>query len=188
LAAQTTICAGRKVAMNTQIRALNEADAAAYQSIRRQALLEHPEAYGATVREFDRRTLDEIAASLAPKPGLQCMFGAFVEDELSGLASFYRSDNEKLRHRAGLYQMYTVPDFRRLGLGRQLVDAVIEYAQGVEGLEELILAVTIGNPAAEHLYLQTGFRPKYVDSGYMKIGSTYYDILWMSRTLQQRAG
>ena len=174
--------------MNTQIRALHEADAAAYQSIRRRALIEHPDAYGATVDEFDRRTLTEIAASLASQPGISCMFGAFVEDELAGLASFYRSSNEKLRHRAGLYQMYTVPDYRRLGLGRQLVDAVIEYAQGVEGLEELILAVTIGNMAAERLYLQTGFRPKYVDSGYMKIGSTYHDILWMSRTLQQRAG
>ncbi len=174
--------------MNTQIRTLHEADAAAYQSIRRRALIEHPDAYGATVGEFNRRTLEEIAASLAPQPGISCMFGAFVEDELAGLASFYRSSNEKLRHRAGLYQMYTVPDYRRLGLGRQLVDAVIEYAQGVEGLEELILAVTIGNTAAERLYLQTGFRPKYVETGYMKIGSTYYDILWMSRTLQQRAG
>ncbi len=117
--------------MNTQIRALHEADAAAYQSIRRRALVEHPEAYGATVAEFDRRTLDEIAASLAPQPGLRCMFGAFAEDELAGLASFYRSESEKLRHRAGLYQMYTVPAYRRLGLGRQLVDAVIEYAEGV---------------------------------------------------------
>ena len=174
--------------MNTQIRALQEADAAAYQSIRRRALVEHPEAYGATVGEFDRRTLEEIAASLGPQPGLRCMFGAFVADELAGLASFYRSESEKLRHRAGLYQMYTVPQYRRLGLGRQLVDAVIEYAQGITGLEELILAVTIGNTAAEQLYLQAGFRPKYVETGYMKIGSTYYDILWMNRTLQQRAG
>jgi RimJ/RimL family protein N-acetyltransferase len=169
--------------MNTHIRALHEADAAAYCRIRRRALVEHPEAYGGTVDELDRRTLEEIAASLASPPELRCTFGAFVEGELVGLAGFGRNDNEKLRHRAGLYQMYTVPEHRRLGCGRQLVEAVMDHARRQAGLEELILAVTIGNTAAELLYLRAGFRPRYVDTGFIKLGSTYYDILWMSQPL-----
>lgn len=169
--------------MDTHIRTLDEADAAAYRSIRRRALVEHPEAYAATVDELDRRTLEEIAASLAPQPELRCMFGAFVDGELACLASFFRSDNEKLQHRASLYQMYTAPEYRRMGLGRQLVQAVIDHASRQDGLEELILAVTIGNMAAEHLYLKAGFRPKHVETGLIKLGATYYDILWMGLPL-----
>ena len=54
-----------------------------------------------------------------------------------GLAGFRRPDNEKLRHRAGLYQMYVAPEYRGMGLGQGLVNAVIEHAARQEGLEEL---------------------------------------------------
>jgi RimJ/RimL family protein N-acetyltransferase len=158
-------------------------DAEAYRAVRRRALIQHPEAYGATLDELDRRSLEEIAASLASAPALRCLFGAFADGELAGLASFGRNDNEKLRHRSGLYQMYTAPEHRRRGLGRQLVDAVINHARRQDGLEELMLAVTIGNTAAELLYLQAGFRPTHVETGYIKLGERYYDILWMGLLL-----
>lgn len=170
--------------MNTSIRMLGPDDAAAYRAVRRRALVEHPEAYGATLDELDRRSLEEIANTLASPPEQRCLFGAFVGDELAGLASFGRHDNEKLRHRAGLYQMYTAPEHRRRGLGRQLVEAVIDHARRQEGLEELMLAVTIGNTSAEVLYLRAGFRPSHVEPRLIKIGDTYYDILWMTLMLQ----
>jgi GNAT superfamily N-acetyltransferase len=106
--------------MDTRIRMLGPDDAAAYRAVRRRALIEHPEAYGATLDELDRRSLEEIANTLASPPELRCLFGAFVGDELAGLAGFGRSDNAKLRHRSGLYQMYTAPEQRRRSLGRQL--------------------------------------------------------------------
>jgi RimJ/RimL family protein N-acetyltransferase len=166
--------------MDTRIRMLGPDDAAAYRAVRRRALIEHPEAYGATLDELDRRSLEEIANTLASPPELRCLFGAFVGDELAGLAGFGRSDNAKLRHRSGLYQMYTAPEQRRRSLGRQLVDAVINHTRRQPGLEELILAVTIGNTAAERLYLQAGFRPSHVEARFIKLGDTYYDILWMT--------
>jgi RimJ/RimL family protein N-acetyltransferase len=48
----------------------------------------------------------------------------------------------------------------------------------------LILAVTIGNSAAEQLYLAAGFRPSHVEARLLKIDGVYYDILWMSLTLR----
>lgn len=169
--------------MNTMIRMLGPDDAAAYRSVRRRALIDHPEAYGATVEELDSRSQEEVAATLALPPELRCTFGALVGDELAGLAGFGRNSNAKLRHRAGLYQMYTAPEYRRWGLGRQLVDAVIAHARGQDGLEELLLAVTIGNTAAERLYLAAGFRPSHVEARLIKIDGVYYDVLWMSLVL-----
>jgi RimJ/RimL family protein N-acetyltransferase len=169
--------------MNTNIRILGPDDAAAYRAVRRRALIEHPEAYGAALAEFDARSLAEIAASLSAPPAQRCTFGAFVDDELVGLTGFGRPDNEKLCHRGGLYQMYTAPEHRRLGLGRQLVETVIAHARRQTGLEEVVLAVTIGNTAAERLYLAAGFRPSYVEPRLIKIDGVHYDILWMSLAL-----
>jgi RimJ/RimL family protein N-acetyltransferase len=171
-----------RLPMNGLVRRLGETDAEAYRSVRRRALIEHPEAYAATLEEFDSRSLDEIAASLAGPAALRCIFGAFVQQQLVGLAGYGRPDNAKLHHRAGLYQMYTAPEHRGRGLGRQLVDAVVAHARQ-EGVEELVLAVTVGNTAAETLYEHAGFAPKHVETRYIKLGSRYYDILWMSLML-----
>lgn len=170
--------------MNTTIRMLGPDDAAAYRNVRRRALIEHPEAYGSTPDELDSRSLEETAHTLASPPESRCVFGGFVGNELAGLAGFGRGGNVKQRHRGGLYQMYTAPEHRRHGLGRQLVDAVIDHARRQEGLEELILAVTIGNTAAELLYLGAGFRPTHVEARFIKIDGLYYDILWMNRMLR----
>ena len=170
--------------MDTMIRMLGPDDAAAYRSVRRRALIEHPEADGSTVEELDSRSLEEVAATLAAPPELRCLFGAFVGGELAGLAGYGRAGNAKQRHRAGLYHMYTAPEHRQRGLGRQLVDAVVAYARSQEGIEEIILAVTVGNTAAERLYLAAGFRPQYVEARYLKLGGVYYDLLWMNLMLR----
>ena len=174
--------------MNTQIRALHEADAAAYQSIRRRALIEHPEAFSGELAEFERRSPAEIAAMLATPSAWRCTFGAYVRDDLVGLPAYGRPDNDKLRHRAGLYQMYVAPEYRGMGLGQDLVEAVIDHASRQDGLDELYLNVTIGNLRAELLYRRCGFEPRFVDSRYMKIGDKYHDVLWMGYTLHPFEG
>jgi RimJ/RimL family protein N-acetyltransferase len=171
--------------MNTTIRMLGPDDATAYRAVRRRALIEHPEAFSGTLQEFEQRTLEEIAIMLATPTPQRCTFGAFVEQQMVGLAAYGRPDNDKLRHRAGLYQMYVAPECRGMGLGRQLVDAVIEHAARQDGLEELYLNVTVGNVRAELLYRRCGFEPKFVDSHHMKIDDTYYDVLWMGLPLQR---
>ncbi len=169
--------------MNTHVRALHAADAAAYQSIRRRALADHPEAYSGELAEFERRPLPEIAAMLDTPAAWRCTFGAYVRDDLVGLAAYGRPDNDKLRHRAGLYQMYVAPEYRGMGLGQSLTAAVIAHAGHQEGLEELYLNVTLGNIRAELLYRRCGFEPRFVDNRYMKIDGKYYDVLWMGLPL-----
>jgi GNAT superfamily N-acetyltransferase len=165
------------------VRKLNGDDAAAYRAVRLRALREHPEAFGATPEQFEQRTLEQIAASLVPSP-LGFALGGFLDGTLVGLAGLGRAEAEKLRHRAGVYQMYVAPEARGLGLGRLLLDAVIAEAHQLEGLEELTLAVTVGNTAAETLYRTAGFVPSHREPRYIKLDGRYYDILWMSLPLR----
>lgn len=158
------------------LRLLTERDAAAYRELRRRALQEHPEAYSATLEEFEQRTLDEIAASLRMPISERCTFGAFGDDHLVGITGFGRPTNHKLRHHGGVYQVYVVPEVRNRGFGRGLMRAVIDHARQQEGLEELRIGVTVGNTAARVLYLALGFTLRYVEPEAIKLGDHYYDV------------
>jgi GNAT superfamily N-acetyltransferase len=157
------------------VRMLTGADAAEYRAVRWRALADHPEAYSAAPEEFERRSLEEIAASLDMPTGERCTFGAFVQDRLVGIAGFGRPTNTKLRHLGGVYQVYVAPEGRGCGWGRRLMQAVIDHARRQEGLEELRIAVTAGNTAARNLYTSLGWTPRYVEPSAIKLGERYYD-------------
>ena len=59
-----------------------------------------------------------------------------------------------------------------------LVEALAR-ARTLRGLEDLILAVTVGNERARALYLAAGFRAVTREPRYLKIGKEYFDIEWM---------
>ena len=115
-----------------EIRPLTPADAAAYRDIRLAGLRESPEAFGST---FDRENIqpfawfrDRLAASR--------VFGALCSADLLGIAGFAIREGEKERHKGLLWGMYVRPDVRKAGLGRQLVEAVVEYGLERDSLKQ----------------------------------------------------
>ncbi|MBV7328087.1 GNAT family N-acetyltransferase [Chloroflexi bacterium TSY] len=158
---------------------LNETDAEQYRVLRIRALREHPEAFGATVEQWEEMTVDQVAERLRGASVNLCSFGAFIDGTLVGLAGFGRSENPKQKHRAGIYQMYVAPEYRGRGLGRDLLVATLDHARQQVGLEEVVLAVTVGNDTAQSLYESVGFVPIYVEPRYLKVDGIYYDIQWM---------
>ena len=91
-------------------------------------------------------------------------YGAFAEDRLIGIVSLQRYGREKLRHRASVGGMYVDPEARGKGIGKSLLDQALSDARLWRGLEDVILAVTVGNEAARKLYVGAGFKTYSVDS------------------------
>jgi ribosomal protein S18 acetylase RimI-like enzyme len=54
--------------------------------------------------------------------------------------------------------MWIHPSFRRMGLGRQLLDAAIDWARAQKA-DYVDLGVTCGDSAARRLYERAGFVP-----------------------------
>lgn len=167
----------------TDVRVLGEGDVADYRRLFLRGLAEHPEAFGTSVEEMQAGTPEEIAKFLtAPTTK---MFGAFAGDALIGLVGLQRHSRAKSQHRAHIGPMYVAPEVRRGGVGKGLLDAAIACAEEWQGIEDLVLAVTVGNDAARRLYVAAGFAPYRIDPRYFKIDGRYYDIEWMIRPLNR---
>ena len=167
------------------VRLLTPQDVAQYRKVRLRALTEHPEAFGSSAEEFEQQPLEEVAKRLSAPSDTYSLFGAFLAGELVGLIAFGRNSGLKVRHRGGIYHMYVAAEVRGRGLGWLLLEHAVDYARQLPDVEEITLAVTVGNDAACRLYERFGFVFSHRDPRYIKVDDRYYDIDWMTLSLSK---
>jgi L-amino acid N-acyltransferase YncA len=165
------------------LRPLLATDAEAYQVLRLRSLQEHPEAFALALEDQQQTSLETVARRLEQPSTERYILGAFEGETLIGILSFRRWDGLKIRHRASVGGMYVPPESRGRGVGKAPLDEAIERARAITGVEDLILAMTVGNDRARSLYLQAGFTPVAIDPRYIKVGEQYFDIEWMQLRL-----
>ena len=167
------------------IRSLTTTDAARYQPLRLRALREHPEAFAPAFEEEQQLPLEAITKRLQQPAAERYVLGAFEGEELNGLLHFHRWEGLKIRHRVSIGGMYVPPEYRGQGIGKRILLEALARARMVKGLENLILAVTVGNERARALYLAVGFRTVTREPRYLKIGEEYFDIEWMHLSINR---
>ncbi len=161
------------------IHMLTEADAPAFRTLRLRSLREHPEAFGSSSEEEELLPVEQTAEHLRSSSAERCAFGAIATGQLVGYAGFSRHPRRKTCHKAHIGGMYVVPEARSQGVGRALLDAVVTHARSMSGVEEVVLAVTVGNEPARRLYIAGGFKPYCIEPRYIKVDGEYFDIEWM---------
>ncbi|MBT7648809.1 MAG: GNAT family N-acetyltransferase, partial [Rhodospirillaceae bacterium] len=144
---------------------------------RLEALEGHLESFGARLEDESSKALDEVGQRL----DRSAVFGVFDGDVLAGVAGWYAMPGAKQAHRGALWGMYVRPGHRHRGIGKMLVDQVIDDATGT--VEQMHLSVVVGNTAAMGLYKSTGFTSYGVEPHAAKIGDTYVDEVLMVRPL-----
>jgi len=155
---------------------LGPADAAAYQALRLRGLRESPTAFSSSYEEEAERSVAEVVARVTPAAdGSKCVFGAFVDDALGGVAGFMRPMRPKLLHTSELVGMYVAPEQRRLHFGRALVEAVVAHARAQSGVEQIKLGVNAANEPAKGLYRACGFGRYGVEPNAIRVDGVYYD-------------
>lgn len=167
------------------IRQLGQADAAAYQALRLEGLRTAPSAFGSSEREEAHLTREQVEARLTAALPEVATLGAFLGQQLVGTVTVIASTRYKTAHKAMIAAMYVTGAARQQGIGRKLMEAAIAYAQTLPLVEELEIAVTVGNEAARHLYLSLGFAPYAVEPRHIKLDGRYYDMEWMVLRLKK---
>jgi ribosomal protein S18 acetylase RimI-like enzyme len=153
--------------METEIRVLTTADAAAFRALRIEALRLHPEAFGASVEDAERVDVAGFAAGM-PKQAPDAIFGAVAAGVLVGMAGFFAHRPAKLRHKGAIWGVYVQAGARGQGIAGRLMRQAIAQARGV-GLERLLLTVTTGNAAAQALYDRLGFLPYGIERAALRL-------------------
>jgi RimJ/RimL family protein N-acetyltransferase len=162
-----------------KIRLLTPADANSYWVLRLEALKNHPEAFLTSYEESVTRenAVEQTARNFTAEGNFT--FGAFDQGKLIGVVTLLQEERIKIRHRANIFAMYVTPSSRGLGAGKGLMNAAIQKAKDIEGVEQINLNVTSSNLSAKQLYTQFGFQEFGLEKNALKINGKYYDDAYM---------
>ena len=129
-----------------------------YRELRLRALADSPAAFGSTLAQEQVRPPAEWERRLSAgaRSDLNLPLVAEVAGEPAGLA--WGRIEEDAPDEATLYQMWVALEYRRRGVGRLLLAAVIDWAR-TRRVRTLALGVTLDNGPAERLYRRAGFVP-----------------------------
>jgi RimJ/RimL family protein N-acetyltransferase len=162
-----------------QIRRLEPPDAVLYREIRLEALQRNPEAFGSTFERENAQPLSWFEAFL----GRATVFGGFLDGTLAGMAGFGAQEGAKRAHKAQLWGMYVCAAARKAGLGKRLVNAVLDHARSRAELVQL--TVVSENEAARRLYRAAGFVEYGYETKSLKHDGRYYDEVLMVKFLDE---
>ena len=168
---------------HVEIRRLTQADAdvVLYRDIRLEALKANPEAFGSTFEIEDAQPLSWFAARL----GSSELLGAFRDAKLVAIAGFAIQQGQKMAHKGTIWSMYVRPQARRTGIGRKLVEAIVDLAR--DRVELIQLAVVRDNEQARRMYASLGFREYGVEKNALKQVGRYYDEVLMAKDLLEKS-
>ena len=170
------------------VRVLTEKDAEAFWKIRLRALQEDPESFGASYEEILERGIAGSTPGLSRREGAaeDVTFGAFDEKGLLvGIASFRREEGVKRRHKGIIWGMYVPRELRGQGIGKALLEAAIDYAKGLPGLERINLAVVLTSKEARLLFVAHGFETYGLERQALKLHDRYFDQELMTLPLRK---
>jgi ribosomal protein S18 acetylase RimI-like enzyme len=159
------------------IRRLGAADVDLFRELRLESLREAPTAFMTDHADEARMPRDEFIARLER----ELVLGAERSRRLVGIVGLQWQDGPKHAHRGSVWGLYVVPDCRRNGISRQLMEAL--EAEAAKDLEVLDLEVVHDNEPARRLYQQLGYTVYGIQRKALKIEGAYHDRLLMSKEL-----
>jgi ribosomal protein S18 acetylase RimI-like enzyme len=140
-----------------RVELFGEDDWVVFREIRLRSLLDSPDAFGSTNGEESSQTergWRDWAAGRWRGGTAQAFAGLGAAGDVVGTATGAEFDAEPGLGR--LYAMWVAPDARGAGIGRALVDAVVEWTRA-RGCTRLVLSVTETNEGARRFYERCGF-------------------------------
>ena len=109
------------------------------------------------------------------------ILGYFVDNELVGQLGFIRRLRKKERHKGTIWGMYVRNDQQGRGIGKALMEATLEKASAIEGLEKILLTVMSPQERALKLYESFGFYIYGREPKSRKVSGEYLDEILLQK-------
>jgi ribosomal protein S18 acetylase RimI-like enzyme len=172
---------------SVEIRLFTEQDAQVLWDLRMLALETDPWSFADSPEELREISVDVYTSRLRSNHASNFIVGAFEEHKAVGMTGFYQEKPMKLRHKGWIWGVFVKPDVRGRGVARSLMQEAIKRAKTIDGLEMILLTVSVDQPAPRKLYESFGFRSIGVEPKGIKIGTKHHDeehlVLEFSNTL-----
>ncbi len=157
------------------VRRINESDLEDFRRVRLEALLLHPDAFGASYEDWSQKPEKFFAEKLRTN----YVLGGFdLHSTLQGVIGLSCSTSPKLSHVATIWGMYVRTGMRGTGLSSGLMEAALEAARSVKTIK---LSVVTTNHAACALYKSYGFTVWATDTAALYANGLFHDEYLMRR-------
>jgi RimJ/RimL family protein N-acetyltransferase len=158
-------------------------DAAAFKGLRIVAMQESPRSFSSSVLEEEECSVESIQTMLSSSRRFQV--GVFDNSRLVAIAGLVHQTRLKTQHKADIFGVYVLPEFRGQGWSRRMMQTIIEHAKQQAGLEVLLLTVTEGNITAHRLYSSLGFLEYGIEPDAMRVDGQPIGEILMQLKLRQ---
>ncbi len=154
-----------------------------------QAYADEPEAFTATVAEREPLPLEWWVSRVSDNPeSSELVLGAIAGAQLVGVAGLRFERRPRTRHKASLFGMCVLGEFRGQGIARTLVEAAIEQAESTPDTHVVQLTVTESNAAALRLYESCGLLPFGSEPCAIRVGDRFVAKVHMWRRVRDQDG
>ncbi len=168
--------------MGLEVRVAEQADMASLKALRLAAIVAEPVAFLIDVASERARPDEHWHAMLAGRPE-RFVVGAWREGVAVGMVGFLRQTRPKIAHKGEVWGAYVDAAGRGQGVGRALMDTLLEHAGGCDGLTTVCLGVIEGQTPAQSLYASLGFEVYGREVDAVRVDGVSYDELLMRRPI-----
>lgn len=161
-----------------EVRRIAAEEAELYKDIRLEMLRLNPESFGEAHGDALKKEIEFYEDRL--KGGY--VAGCFKDGKIVATAGVYEPLENKKRHKAVLWGVYTTPEYRGQGIGRALCKNALDNVS--EAIELIQLSVVKGKDTALGLYKDLGFKEYGLEEKALKIDGQYYDEILMVKFLK----
>ncbi len=158
-----------------ELRFLTEHDAETWWHLRRLALATDPESFVESVEDHDQTPLEDTRERLRRSDAENFVVGMFADNELAGVAGFYRYQQAHFRHKGYVWGVYVRKESRGKGVAQRMLEEIIRRARQIPGLEQITLIVSAAQPGARRVYERVGFKLYGTEPRSLKIGDKLID-------------
>lgn len=140
-----------------------------YKYLRIEALKNVPQAFLDDIDEAEKTPKEDWQKKMGN------MYFAEVDGKWVGMVGAYQEEKTKVRHILNIVSVYVSPEYRGQGIGKVLLQYVIEQAKKNPEIKKLSLGVVTTQEPAQAMYKSLGFivggHLKYA----VKVGEEYFD-------------
>lgn len=110
------------------------------------------------------------------------VLGYFNIDLLVSIGAFCREPQLKLSHKGFIWGIYTHPDHRGRGFGKQLVQDIIDKAFGMPKLNQINISTGSNNHTAIRLYENLGSKKYGEEINASSIDGNFYNEVYLAKS------